>query len=1217
MLGTEYFFYAGAGVPGAKDGKEEAEIDDDEEDYFNEAGVWESSEEEEEEEDDRDSGSSHVSRQALDDAYHLLHSKGNMGLYGLPIFLRMVLRFEFHIGDSEEGAADVKTVSSCVTSVPSMVLASELLGVDVATTEFKRTTLTLVALSLRNSNSVAMDDALNSLRDALRSLFSTGILVALMGVKPLTQPLLAVVRYNLKRVVHHSSLKSAVYLDLPLVDKAAGEEFLGEELEKVFEGRTRKLGDTLFAAENHSGERQEEGEDAPFFIPYWLLISHSGTTVAVNFFSHNMAAVDRSQCLSAVRASIRRLCDRLNQVILLRQLHENRECSDLLVPPENPKKGREATADDPSKSTRDPTKPLNEPPRERVPNPLPHSSSTSSHTFRYHPGQFECVRVHSIELPLNERVDPSLAYATLTNSSLDPFAVSNRAGLFVYQDSKRNVFYMRLFMETRVAECAPGKSAVGLEKKSANEKTTGEGERVPQKPPTERHWLTLHVFGIEPPGQEIQELQKLLESKLNNLTAQTISQHISRNPRLKMTRRDIAFLKSSQVYEFKIPVPAIVYRSSYEFLAHLRQNAMQYLLPLRQEVTQKERVLGLDSMPPDTVQVAKRELKYIYSYQQSPNRNQPIHHSIGQGLALLHFFVSDAQGERRTLIPYRRRPGESSESTVARNEGVAEKKGESSSQVGAETEAGAAANYRALIAMNPQSIESWEAIFRRVAAGGFRDEAAGVAFFFGIRMWPHGPSLRVEELEKVLILTMRKALVEHALERTYFVFEEDRALATPRTVEDMSAGEMMERAAQWQRGLALAVRFDVPSVISNSTKSGLNLSSWALTDIVREMAEHLMSQNQRFTPVALVEKGEDVEWYQWQQKDGEESPLRVKVEEKELYRFTLFYGSLVPGASKDLVDEHQLFYTPLVDQRYSQVFKRHWFCKVTITCTNVELLTYNWTTGSAASLLAWSTRLLQWKHLRSHFLSTVLHQKTGFLRHISSTVTPPALFSASNSGAGGAGGAGGAALSGGPSLSGEAAGGSGARPGSRRAHLSGRASTAVKLDLTRAGQLMASKTPVQLVAKPVRGFGSAEEAALQQLRPQLESVYRDQPAQSHFNSEMASRGEAHAEQFFREAENIARVSLRRHLLARAFAGCHQDRVGARELALLLARSKFLHACRQPFAVHAFKDHIENYDAALLGQFMSSYKGYLASLHVEPIAIVTHPERQDEGMPALT
>lgn len=1207
--GTEYFFYSGAAVPGAKEGKEETEFDDDDEDYFNEAGPWESSDEEEEEQELN--GSNGVSRQVLDDAYHVLHSKGNMGLYGLPIFLRLEARFDLQLSDGDEGPGDTKTVSSGVTTVPSLGTVSELLGMDTTLIEFKRMTLCLVALSLRNSNSVAMDDALNSLKDELRSLFSTGILVALMGVKPLTQPLLTVVRYNLKRVVHHSSLKSAVYLDLPLVDKEAGQEILGEELERAFEGRTRKLGDTLFAVEFQAGERQE-GEDAHFYIRYWLLISHSGTTVALHFFSHDMAAVDRSQCLSAVRATIRRLCDRLNQVILLRQLHENRECSDLLVPPDTPKKAT-ATVNNTLPRPSDPSRPVTDPPiAEGAPSRLL-LSSAGSQLYRYHPGQFECQKVHSIVLPLNERVDPSLAYATLTNTSLDPFTVSNRAGLFVYQDSKRNVFYMRLVMETRAAEGGretTAKNANGDPVTAA--RIAGEQDKVSG----ERHCLILNVFGIDPPGQEIQELQKLLESKLNNLTAQTISQNISRNPRLKMTRSDIAFLKSAQQYEFKIPVPAIVYRSSYEFLAHLRQNAMQYLLPLRLETYQKEKALGLDSMPPDTVQVAKRELKYLYSYKQSPNRNQPIHHSIGQGLVLLHFFVSDAQGERRTLIPYKRSVGEPSHTAHStKEETLAE--GEAS-QRKADAEAEAAANYRSLIAMNPQSIESWEAIFQRVAAGGFRDEAEGVAFFFGIRMWPHGSSLRVEELEKVLILTMRKALVEHALERTYFVDEADKSLASPRTLADTSAIEMKQRAAQWQRGLSLAVKFDVPSVVSNSTKSGLNIPSWALTDIVHELAEHLVTQNQRFTPVALVEKGESVEWYEWERgKRRQGEHLLIKVEEKELYRFTLFYGSLVPGASKDLVEEHQLFYTPLVDQRYSEVFKRHWFCKVTITCTNVELLTYNWTTGSAAALLAWTTRLLQWKYLRSHFLSTILHQKTGFLRHISSTVTPPALFNASSSGGGGAGGPGSAPMGAGGAPFVEVPGGSGARPGSRRAHLSGKPSTDVKLDLTRAAQVMGSKTPVPLVSKPARVSGNAEESALQQLRPQLESVYRDQPAESKISVKMHSRDEAHAQQFFKEADKVAQASLHRHLLARAFAGCHQDKVGARELSLLLSRSKFLHACRQPFAVHAFKGYVEHYDAALRGQFMEAYQSYLASLHVHPVSVITYPRREDEGTAYLS
>ena len=66
----------------------------------------------------------------------------------------------------------------------------------------------------------------------------------------------------------------------------------------------------------------------------------------------------------------------------------------------------------------------------------------------FSPGQLHCARVDAVRFVLHDRLTPDIALH-VGPMALHPFAVSNRANTYVYQEKSGAVFYLRLFYASK------------------------------------------------------------------------------------------------------------------------------------------------------------------------------------------------------------------------------------------------------------------------------------------------------------------------------------------------------------------------------------------------------------------------------------------------------------------------------------------------------------------------------------------------------------------------------------------------------------------------------------------------------------------------------------------------------------------------------------------------------------------------------------------------
>ena len=525
----------------------------------------------------------------------ILHSKTVMGVYPYPFFLSLECQLEY----TNNGVNQVSTMP--INTVPTFETISDFLGVDATSLTYSKVFLRMIRITLsRNSNSLAMKSVMERLQDNIQALISKEILSALMGVLPITMPLLAIVTFNLRRLT--SSKKTQFSYPLYLLDSDLGESLLIDELEKFFFLPLKRLGDLLFviSPNNNNNDNNTETSNSSslnnntndYTVPYWLILSHSGTTIQISFFSQTLSKVERSRILSSVRACMRTFSDRINQLILLKQLHDTHHCSDLLVPQQT-----SSISNDKLSSTSQES-----------------STPRKSRFFNHFQGQFECNLVHSIQFLLHSRVSGAVAYSELINSSLNLFQVHNRRGLFVYQDQEKNVFYMKLYL-------GGGTNQENLSKVST---------------------LNLDIFGLDPPGEEITEqLRRSLEDKLASVTVFVISEILMRNPKLKLTNEDLHFLYTSSaahVSESRFELDSILSPTMYLFLSHLMQTLTQHFIHcnLTSNAQPLAAVLAEDTVEPNMLSLDSLNFKFIYNYTQN---FQSIAAIVGPGLCFIRVYL--------------------------------------------------------------------------------------------------------------------------------------------------------------------------------------------------------------------------------------------------------------------------------------------------------------------------------------------------------------------------------------------------------------------------------------------------------------------------------------------------------------------------------------------------------------------------------------------------
>ncbi|XP_034169219.2 KICSTOR complex protein SZT2 isoform X4 [Pangasianodon hypophthalmus] len=283
---------------------------------------------------------------------------------------------------------------------------------------------------------------------------------------------------------------------------------------------------------------------------------------------------------------IGKICRKVNQRLLLQDLHDSHVCNSLLV----------------AESEEDIWK--NEPLyRQRMATSDDYNADESyqprdylAATMHFMPGHFACDVVWNTIIQIHPRLKmgPNMGVARAIQalrSVLSAFCVVNRKNMFVYQErTTKSVFYLRLSETSQTGAYSDldmnlhASRSLGLARSQeplGSEDLTGSRSSLEGSRPVgqvDKHILLL-VHGVGRAGPEItDELVKVLRKRLDEATLDIITVMLVRN--CKLTPADVEFIQPpgsapTEVMEFSLPQYSVPWIRA---LAHyLRQNLLIFL----------------------------------------------------------------------------------------------------------------------------------------------------------------------------------------------------------------------------------------------------------------------------------------------------------------------------------------------------------------------------------------------------------------------------------------------------------------------------------------------------------------------------------------------------------------------------------------------------------------------------------------------------------------
>ncbi|KAE9146382.1 hypothetical protein PF006_g8853 [Phytophthora fragariae] len=276
--------------------------------------------------------------------------------------------------------------------------------------------------------------------------------------------------------------------------------------------------------------------DASFEIPYWAYFELGGDHISLRLhhpdrFGASSGGFNRLEVLTRLQLGVRAVCRRVNQFLLLLQLHETRTCNGLLLPPNgnSPSSPRSLKRRNGSLGTSD---------------SMDGQDGQRKQANFFWPGQFECDLRYSAFFKLHERLAPNFALNILCTSALEHFQVHNRRHIFVYRDRDGHVFYMKIsiYYDTSLG----GQATEERQERSGLSRSSTGGSTVSVTTaaiPTGVPGIRLEVFGVSDPGEEVtHELCRLLERKLDEATQVVLMKLLARNTKFQLSQTDLAFL---------------------------------------------------------------------------------------------------------------------------------------------------------------------------------------------------------------------------------------------------------------------------------------------------------------------------------------------------------------------------------------------------------------------------------------------------------------------------------------------------------------------------------------------------------------------------------------------------------------------------------------------------------------------------------------------------
>lgn len=374
---------------------------------------------------------------------------------------------------------------------------------------------------------------LKRIRREIKEWSSVEILGILQAAHKITPPIGHLVQKLFEDLPSHSVTKARYNLDfvgtshdtpgVPL-------DLFKKELERNEFLHLHKCNGVYFVVEHklkHDPVATDNGAMScgSFEIPYWAFFAVEKDHVTLLFhhpdrFLTSVQAFDRLSVLTRLHVGIQSICKRVNQHLLLLQLHETRACNGLLLPSDS---SQPHGSDSPK--------------RKDSSNGSFDSTEANSPRVFFWPGQFQCDLQYSAFFKLNERLSPNIILNSLCTSALEQFQVHNRRHTFVYRDRGGHVFYMKISVSS--SNTAVESSDVLTERKRAS---TGSTISV-GSPTSSNVGILLEVFGVCEAGEEVtHELCRVLERKLDEATQLVLMKLLARNAKFQLSSSDMAFI---------------------------------------------------------------------------------------------------------------------------------------------------------------------------------------------------------------------------------------------------------------------------------------------------------------------------------------------------------------------------------------------------------------------------------------------------------------------------------------------------------------------------------------------------------------------------------------------------------------------------------------------------------------------------------------------------
>ncbi|XP_053353565.1 KICSTOR complex protein SZT2 isoform X1 [Clarias gariepinus] len=350
------------------------------------------------------------------------------------------------------------------------------------------------------------------------------------------------------------------------------------------------------------GPTMDETEiQSPLMPDFWLIIQIQKDRLEVFSHSRSFKAANERQSgeeeedeeipeylrlHQLIVEEIGKICRKVNQRLLLQDLHDSHVCNSLLVAESEEDiwkneplyRQRTATSDDYNADE-------SYQPRDYL-----------AATMHFMPGHFACDVVWSTIIQIHPRLKmgPNMGVARAIQalrSVLSAFCVVNRKNMFVYQErTTKSVFYLRLSETSQTGtysdldmnqHVSRSLSLARSQEPLGSEDLTGSRSSLEGSRPVgqvDKHILLL-VHGVERAGPEItDELVKVLRKRLDEATLDIITVMLVRN--CKLTPADVEFIQPpgsapTEVMEFSLPQYSIPWIRA---LAHyLRQNLLIFL----------------------------------------------------------------------------------------------------------------------------------------------------------------------------------------------------------------------------------------------------------------------------------------------------------------------------------------------------------------------------------------------------------------------------------------------------------------------------------------------------------------------------------------------------------------------------------------------------------------------------------------------------------------